>query len=258
MIENDLLQLGFSRNVAKIYLSLVRHPKSARAGEVIIETGLQRSVVYGGLKELKERGLITEKNQKGVLIYSANNASALVHENEKRLQFANKVAESLVKEESVKEREVIILEGDDVIKRVAEKSLEIGAGDTVYFLGSSKFGGQAKLESYWRNYHKRREEKGILSKILYDNDADQVIVDNRNLFKDSEAKYMPFGSDMPMWYCIFGDFVCTIVPSEDPPFSFFIRSKKTAAALKQYFDYLWERGSVKQQAEPIGDKSKNL
>jgi hypothetical protein len=47
-----------------------------------------------------------------------------------------------------------------------------------------------------------------------------------------------------MWFNISDDSVGIVVPSEEPPLSFLIRSEKTAEALKKYFDYLWNQGKV--------------
>lgn len=245
-MDIELKALGFSANTSRIYLSLVRKPGSAKAGELIKQTELPRSVVYGCLKELAGRGLITEKQVRGVLTYSANDPEALIRENKSRLERAHRIAVRLKQEEAIKERQLVVFEGDDVIKTIAEKSLEVQSNETIYFLGSSKFGSQGHLESYWRSYHKKRIAAGISCKILYDNDTDRSTIVSRNILEKCEAKFMPFGTDMPMWYCIFGDFVATILPSEEPPFAFLVRSKKASAALKEYFGYLWERGSDKR------------
>ena len=239
-MEEKLEKLGFSKNLSKIYLCLVRLG-ILRAGEVIKETGLQRSVVYAGLEELTARGIATRTSTKGIAVYRANDPDSLVYEIEQKKMFAEKIAEDLKKQRSPKTREVIIYEGGDIISRVSDKNLDAKSGSTVYFLGPSKFGIQANLERYWKKYHVKRVAAGIQCKILYDKQTDPAVLASRNAMPLCEAKYLPFGMELPMWFNICEDSVAMIVPAEDPPIAFLIKSPHTANALKNYFDYLWSQ-----------------
>jgi len=240
MIEENLKKLGFSHNEVKIYLTLLRLGKT-KAGELIKETSLQRSVVYSGLEELSIRNLVSQAVIKGVTTYSANDPEALVHEAEQQTFLAKKVSEVLKEKQQIKEREVVVYEGEDIVKRVADKSLDSKPGSTVYFLGPSKFGVQTNLEKYWKSYHKKRVEKGIKCKLLYDQSTDPLIIEERNSLELCEAKYLPLNSEMPMSFIISDDIVGMVVPAEHPPLAFLIKSEKTAEGLKKYFDYLWEQ-----------------
>lgn len=240
MIEENLKKLGFTSNEAKIYLTLLRAGK-LRAGEMIKESGLQRSVVYVGLEDLLKRGFVSKSTIKGVAVYKTNDPDALVEEAEQRTFLAKKISEELKEERNGAAREVVVYEGEDIIKRVADKSLKSHAGSVVYFLGSSKFGIQANLEKYWQHYHKKRIQKGIQCKILYDKSTDPKIVDNRNQLLLCEARYLPLETEMPMSFIISDDAVAMVVPSENPPLAFLISSKKTSEALKKYFSYLWSQ-----------------
>ncbi len=238
MIENNLKKLGFTNNEIKIYLTLVRLGK-IRAGDVIKETGLQRSVVYNSLEELIERELVTKTLSKGVATYSINDPDALVQEAEERRLLAETTALALKEKQSVKDREVVVYEGKDIIKRISDKSLGAKSGSTIYFLGPSKFGIQSNLEKYWKHFHKERINKNIKCKILYDRNTDNKILVERNNLPLCEAKYLPIEAEIPMWFSICGDLVGMIIPSEEPPLAFLIKSPKTAEALTKYFDYLW-------------------
>ncbi len=242
MVEEKLLKLGFSENLSKIYLALF-HLGKTRAGEVIKETRLQRSVVYTGLEELVGRGLVTKTTSKGVAVYEATDVDALVYEAETKKVLAEAVAQELWETKESKGREVIVYEGDDIIKRIGDKSLGIKTGSTVYFLGPSKFGIQASLEHYWLTYHKKRIEKGIHCKILYDQHTDPKIVARRDNLPFCEARYLPFSAEeAPMSFIIYEDHVAIIVPVENPPLAFLIKSPATAQTLRKYFEFLWGQG----------------
>lgn len=242
MIEENLKKLGFTHNEVKIYLTLLRVGR-LKAGEVIKEAGLQRSVVYNGLDELLKRGLISKSVTKGVAVYASTDTEALVHEAEQRAFLAKKISKELKQKQQIKDREVVVYEGEDIIKRVADKSLGSPAGSTVYFLGPSKFGVQANLEKYWQQYHKKRAVNGIKCQLLYDKSTDPQIVANRNALPLCEARYLPIEMEMPMSFIINDDMVGMVIPSENPPLAFLIKSSKTAEALKNYFGYLWNQST---------------
>lgn len=240
MIDDNLRKLGFSQNEVKMYLSLFRLGKT-KAGDLIKETSLQRSVIYTGLERLSDRGLVSKAVSRGVTVYVANDPEALVYEAEQHSFLAKKVSEELKQKQQIKDREVVVYEGEDIVKIVANKYLEVNPGSTIYFFGSSKFGVQTNLEKYWQHYHKKRVEKGINCKILYEQNTDPRIVENRNTLSLCEARYLPLNTEMPMSFIVSYDKVGMIVPSEEPPLAFLIKSKKTAEGLKKYFDYLWEQ-----------------
>ncbi len=240
MLENDLKKLDFSENLTKIYMTILRLGAS-RAGDVLKETKLQRSVVYAGLEELVERGLISKTLVKGVAQFTPNDPTSLVSEAEEKKLLAQKIAVSLKKFQAVSNREARLYEGSDIIEQVSDKSLATENGETVYFLGPSKFGVQSNLDSYWRRYHRERVKKGILCKILYDKNTPRNTVDERNKLEGCEAKYMPFGIDQPMWMLIFEDTVAMVIPGDEPPIAFVIKSKQTAEGFKNYFEYLWKQ-----------------
>jgi len=241
IISDALRELGFSKSVAKVYLSMVKSGK-CRASVVMRNTGLQRSVVYSALEELVERELVTKTISKGVAVFSCNNTHSLIDEIERKARLAEKTVEELRNIQGVNNREAIVYEGLDIVQRVANKSLESENGSTVYFLGASKYGIQASLEKFWRQYHKKRSEKGIKCKILYDQDTSQEILNSRNLMPLCDAKYMPFGQDVPMWIAIFEDHVSMMIPGDDPPIAFIIKSQKSADGFRKYFDFLWGQG----------------
>lgn len=238
MIE-ELQQLGFTKNTATIYLILQNSPVKLKAGEIIKQSNLQRSAVYSSLDELINRKLITKVESNGISAYSANDVSFLIEEKNSILQQTKKIVSKIQKGKNLKEREVLIYEGDDVTKRIASISINSDKKETVYFMGSARYGIQKNMEDYWRQYHEQRIKKGIPCKILYDNDVPNTILDLRNSIKLCEAKYLPFGLHSPLWFNIFDDYVSIVIPSEEPAFAFVIRSKKTAEALKMYFEYLW-------------------
>jgi sugar-specific transcriptional regulator TrmB len=240
MIEENLKRMGFSQNEVKVYLTLIRLGR-AKAGEIIKETSLQRSVVYGDLEKLISRNLVSKSISKTVSMYTVNDPESFIVEAETQMLLAKRISNELKERQVVQDREVVVYEGKDIIRKVADKSLDTSPGSTIYFLGPSKFGIQTNLEKYWQNYHKKRIANGILCKLLYDQSTDPYIVENRNSLSLCEAQYLPLHTEMPISFIINDKMVGILVPSESPPLAFLIKSAKTADALKKYFEYLWNQ-----------------
>lgn len=236
----SLYHLGFSKNLATVYLFVLENDDT-NAGSIIKATKLQRSVVYSSLSELVERGLVEKIERKGVAVFSVNDTEAIVREIENKEVAARNLAKELERDKERKERTATVIEGSDIIQRISDKTLKIPRGETIYFLAPSKYGHQAKLESYWQKYHKKRIVAGIHCKILYDRNTNKSIVENRNNMDLCQAKYLPFGSDEPTWYIVAENLVALIVPSEEPPLAFLITSKHTAKAIVNSFNYLWKQ-----------------
>ncbi len=239
MIEDKLLKLGFTTTEAKVYLAVLKKGRS-RAGEIILESKIPRSAVYTALEEFVKRELISETEVKGVRTFMANDPDNLVREMEEKKGFAQNVSDELKKLQEIPAREVAVYEGVEGIERAAEKSLQAPAGETIYFLGPSKFGLQADLEEFWQRFHQKRMKKGLKSKILYDQSTDKQILDNRNHLANSVARYLPFGTRMPIWFTMAGDNLSIVVPGEEPLLVFSIKSRAAADGLKKYFEYFWE------------------
>lgn len=238
MINDKLQKLGFTATTANVYVALLKRGQ-AKAGELILDTKLPRSAVYASLTDLVRRELISETNVRGVSHFRCNAPDNLVREIEQKKNTAQEISEELKRIQTVPAREASVFEGADGIKRVSEKNLETESGETIYFLGPSKFGDQEDLENFWSQFHKKRIKKGLKSKILYDRTTDESILKDRNNLKDSEAKYLPFGAKMPIWFTMSGDNLSIVVPGEDPLLVFSIKSRSATTGMKEYFEFLW-------------------
>ncbi len=243
MFENQLKKLGFSDNLSTVYLALFELGK-VKAGEIIDSTNLPRSVVYSALDELIARELATKTELRGVAMFSANDPERLVDEVEEKKQLAKKIAIEIKKKQDTPPREVSVYEGLDGIKRATLNKLDASEGETVFTFGASKYNVQPALDEFWTKiFHKKRIKKKIYFKGLYDRTVGQKYIDYRNSIPLSSAKYLPQGLEVPVWFSVCDDMLSIMVPEDDPPIVFNIRSRAAAEAIKKYFHYLWNLGS---------------
>lgn len=244
MFADQLKKLGFSHNLSTVYLALFELGK-VKAGKLIEKTGLPRSVVYSALDELLARELVTKTELRGVAMFSTNDPTRLVDEIEEKKQLAAKIADGMKKQQDTSPREVSVYEGLEGIKRATLNKLSAPEGETVFTFGASKYNVQPALDEFWAKvFHKRRIKKKIYFKGLYDRTVEQKYIDYRNSILLSAAKYLPPGLEMPVWFSVCDDMLSIMVPEDNPPIVFNIRSRAAAEAIKKYFHYLWNLGSA--------------
>ncbi len=239
MLQDQLVEMGFSKNEASVYLALFELQRT-RAGRIIEQTDLHRNIVYTALEVLEERELLTKTIVGGVAEYVANDPLALVEEVERKKNQAVLVSKQLQEKLTHREREVKIFEGYDGMKRVNDRSLRLDPGETAYVFGVPNFGVENTLNNYWNTYHKKRIEKEIKIKLLYDRSVDQQVLDKRNALDITEARYMPQAFDMPMWMYMSGD-EFAITTAEENPLVVHIKSQKIVDAFTQYFEFIWNQ-----------------
>lgn len=239
MLEKQLTALGFDKNEIKVYLALFELGKT-KAKKVIEHTGLHRNLVYTSLDELAEKGLVSRVEKNKIYHFEANNPDVILENIEKQKMLAQRAVFELKTRQSQVPREIKVFEGNEGIKQARERSLSLSPGETVYVLGGSQLSSDPNLEKFWRKYHKKRSDKGINLKILYDRTTPTEVLDWRNGLSNTEATYLPFNVETPTWFEMYGDTLGIGVPGDDP-LLFSVNSKSAVESLKKYFEFFWNQ-----------------
>lgn len=237
MLENQLKQLGFSKNETKVYLALFDSGK-CRAGQIIESTGLHRNLVYTSLDELVAKGLVAKVLKNGVATFFVNSPELLLSMVEEQKNIAQEIVDTLKKKNEVV-RDIVVYEGEEGIKRSRNRALQYDAGETLYVIGSQA-SSTVEMEKYWRQFHLKREKQGINFKMMYESGVNPSDLEWRNTLKLSEAKYLPVQIDFPVWFAFIKDYLEIGIPGETP-LTFGLRSKEAVAAFKQFFNYFWNQ-----------------
>jgi sugar-specific transcriptional regulator TrmB len=93
-IKNSLLELGFSKNEAEVYLALLELG-STQAGPLVKKTKLHRMIVYNTLDKFVENGLATVVRKKNIQIFQAVNPAILVEQIQKKEALAKNLVHNL-------------------------------------------------------------------------------------------------------------------------------------------------------------------
>lgn len=236
MKEEVLLELGMSKNEAKIYLSLLNLGSSTTTN-IIKDCRLNRSNVYDALNSLTEKGLVAYILKKDIKYFEVTHPENLLNIiKEKEIQLSNILPQLLLKEKDVKQDiKVNILEGYKDLKKMMTHF--VNNKSDYYSYGIPKeFPTVLKTWLPW--HHKDRIRKKIPIKIIFNegaSDRAQIV----NKMELAEAKYFPKEFNAPVTTEISKDEVMIIHWSENP-LTIHIKCQEIADSYKRYFDILWE------------------
>jgi HTH-type transcriptional regulator, sugar sensing transcriptional regulator len=237
MKENALLDIGFSKNEAKIYLSLLQLGPST-AGNIAAKANIHRTNTYDALDRLSERGLVTYIYKGNKKFFESVNPHQIVEILKDRMsRFEGSVLPSLLLnyKMSKDKNKAHIFEGVQGVKAITNDILK--EGQHVYVFGIPKDVSE-KLKSFINVFHKRRTEKKIKMYHIYDADARDRIA-HLNALPYTEAKYIPHDRESPATTLVYGGKVAFVIWSE-PTMSVLIESKRMAEQYTTYFKYLYD------------------
>ena len=244
-----LEQIGLERAEIKAYLALIESGLTT-TGLLVKKSGIPSSRIYLILQQLVEKGLVSYTivrntkyfkaqdpkrlyefidSQKKLLSEKENELSKIISD----LKQKQLIAEKLEK----KEQKVQTFEGISGIKTALENVLNIlKKGDEFIVFGSPRIGSE-KLHGFFNDFHKRRANKGIKYKIIYNSDAKEF-GEERKMYKLTEVRFLPKGMNTPSVSWIFKDYIALVVFS-DEPVAMVIKNKQMVDSFMTYFKFMW-------------------
>lgn len=239
----ELLKLGFNKNEAIVYLSLLKFNK-ADAGRIIADTKFHKNIVYDNLEKLIDKGIVTfiiENNVKVFQIASSSMLVELFEEQAKEVEDKKKLALKISKEIDKKilnipfKQEAVIYRGVKGVKSFYYEGVEKNQ-DTLAF-GAPQESIDIMGEIFWRNLQAKRKAKNIHAKLIFN----PSIKDYGDTIKNSLTEVRYFERDFePMSEThIQGDDVGIIVWTKEP-ILFLIKDKLVAQSYRKFFEKMWK------------------
>lgn len=240
MLVDDLVELGLSKNEAKLFLSLLKIGPST-TGPLIRESGLYRVMVYDTLEKLLKKGLVNYSIRRNRKLFEAENPQTLIDILHNKETLAKEVVIQLrhVHNEVKQEKSVRVYEGWSGIKAAQEnyfKEMRKGSGGQYVMVGASRQL-HKKLDAFFNDFHERRSKVGIPAKLLF-NENNKQFGKRKIVYKPVQVRFMPKGTQTPSWISSFKDMVLIGV-SEEIPMAIFIKNKAVAESYRQYFEWMW-------------------
>lgn len=243
LLMTQLKKAGFSGTDATVYISLLGFER-AKAADIIRSTKLHRNLVYQSLERLEKRHLVSKVMQKTAAVFILNNPERLLDEHAEQGRFLNSLIDDLRPQQLSADHEVVIYEGIEGIARSTENALQQAGAGPIYALGGTNLTETSGLIQYWQKYHEERARKKIWMYLLFSPSTKKQILEHRNQFEFTEARYLPEGLEAPAWFHVAGDVVISEVPSAKNPLSIFVKSAEMATTMRMYFEFFWKQSAA--------------
>ena len=241
MYEKLLEKIGLTGSEVAVYQALVKLGSST-TGPIVEEAGISSGKIYEILGKLIERGLATYIIKSGTKYFQATAPERLVdyvEKKERELKDIKKDLEKAVeyfelsKKQSGFKQQAEIFEGIEGFKTFSEFCLKALTPKADYcILGVSKEVNE-KFGGYLLDWQKRRVEKGVPLRIIYNSDA-FVHGQKREKLVLTQVRYLSENLKTPALIEIFDDYVATaiVIPK---PVVFLIKSREAADSYLKYF-----------------------
>ncbi len=246
MNEALLEKLGLTKGEIKVYLALNKL-EEASVGPIGKESKVSKSKIYDILDKLIEKGLAGYISREGTKYYLANDPHMIldyVHKKEEELKKTKSEVELIIPQLSLqratadKKRVAEIYEGFNGMKAIREELISsLGSGEDFLVLGAPKIANE-RWESWLLNFHKRRIERKVQMKIIYNSDA-KDFGEIRKKMKLTQVRYLPNKMVSPNWIDIFPNAVLFVILL-DNPLAFVVRDRELAKSFKNYFEIMWK------------------
>lgn len=227
-----LKNIGLTGAEAKIYLVLLDLGPSL-AGMVARRSGIHRRTVYDLLDRLVEKGLVGYMRKNNRNYYETTEPTRLMElVKEREDEVITLLPElELMHRQSKEKQETNFYKGTEGIRTIFED--QIKEGKEIIVFGESNLA-KDKLKYYIPKYNKKRQEKKIKVKMLFD-ETQRGKIDEMPL---AEIRYLKAHLSLSSTN-VYGDKVAIILWS-DNPLGILIKQKEIADSYRNYFKMLWD------------------
>lgn len=241
-LSEKLVQLGLSKNVARVYEALIELGQT-KAAAIIKATGLHRNIVYEALDELTKRKLAFKSTKGSVALFQLSDANSLVSQAQSQLSLAQEVTQHINASRDRSQNEVKIYEGVSGLRAHRDRVFqEIGdnpKNEELLVLGENAEAEVQLYDSFWKDDDTKRTEKKIPLRILYSH-GNREFLEDVNTLPYTNARTLPQEIKNPIMIDIWKDSV-GIMTYDNDPFIISIQNQKLATSFREYFESLWSQ-----------------
>jgi sugar-specific transcriptional regulator TrmB len=250
MDERILETLGLTQGEIKVYLALNKLGE-ATIGPIGTESKVSKSKMYDILEKLTDKGLAGHITKNGTKYFVANDPHMIleyINRKEEELEKIKQGAAELIPQLMIQratasqKRVAEIYEGYQGLRAIREElMLNFKAGDTLLVLGAPKIA-NVKWEGWLLDFHKKRRERKVKLKIIYNADAKEYGAVRKKM-EMTEVRYLPNSMVSPNWIDIFPEAILfgIVTPLT---LAFVVRDKELAQSFKAYFDIMWKQSKI--------------
>jgi len=203
-LKKSLVELGFSKNEAVVYVALVELGIT-QAGPLVKRTKLHRMLVYNALDRFVDVGYATVVRKKNIQLFQATDPAIIVEEIQKKQALAQSILKDIRKlqqtqPEAVTVRTLVGREGfvtnmKDIVESTArqkDKTMRIigGARDTEFY---------EVIGDWYKDYTVMNEKYGIRKLLVAPESHSAGFKKNFAMEKNTELRTLPGGLNTPLY-----------------------------------------------------------
>lgn len=233
-----LEDLGLTQAEIKTYLALLKLGSST-AGNILEKSGLQNSVVHRSLHALIEKGLISYILSGRRKIYQATDPNNFINFIEdKKVRFTQLLPElknlQLFANQTTSAE---LFKGKKGISEMYISILNRGGKEYNTFGGGSRVTFDVMGDTWWRNLHRKRIDKKIKSRQLFDETL-QKFGKELNKLPLTNIHFLPKEFEQLQETVILGEQVGIAIFAQNP-YGVLIRDNAVAEGYRKQFELLW-------------------
>ena len=242
MNDEKLMELGFNKNEAKVYLTLLSKG-SAIASELVKITGVHRNIIYDNLDKLIQKGLVSYINEGSKKIFVAEKSNTLLEYIETKQKEIDEEREKATKlipeinsllESSKSNQDATLFRGRNGIKKIILDTLN---SKEYWVMGVSNASVELLGDIFWKNFNVKRKAMKIKENLLFNRDFKNTVnIQERGL---SKSRRLPNELNQITEIFLYNNKAAIIVYSEDP-ISVVIENENVFQVFKQQFEFLWK------------------
>jgi sugar-specific transcriptional regulator TrmB len=235
-IENNLKELNLDENQIKIYLACL-NLGSSKVHDISKKSNMIRTTIYGILKSLMERGLVSTTKKDNVTFYQASSPKHLLSLLDEKREKINKIIPELEKLQAQipKKHYYETFEGKEGLKTIINDLLQ-KPNETIFIIGFVKKWIEFS-EMFSDIYYRKKKERKIKSNVLIDKSEISEIKNKK--IHGSEFRFVDnLESDAECF--IYGDKIAFVSFEENNLRGVIIQDLEMTRLQKNIFGKIWE------------------
>ena len=255
-MEKILIALGIKKEETETYLALLESGPIT-VGKLAQKTGKPRPSLYGFLKKLQEKGLVTESSKFGAKSFMAEppeKVNLLFQQQIDDLQknqadYRNILPE--LKKNKVSQAsspKLKLYEGEDALKGILRDVLIYSEKEFLTFWPPKPMIEVISSE-FFKYFQDKKIEKDIFARALWPIrqkvDSEEYPWLRSDPKQKREIRFFPKEIDFSMGFMIYGNKVA-FISSKKENFGFIIESQEFTEMLKSLFEFFWKNSEIKK------------
>ena len=249
-LSETLSHIGLSQSEVIVFIYLFQTSAAERISAIARKTRLNRTTLYGILKSLSMRGLVSSVEDRGILTYRTIEPRSLVdfikRAQERLSSDITQIRDIVPFIEQVRKTggrtypAIQFFDGAEGLKQAYEDTIKNNPSKVLYgFTGTEVIYRSGSVDKEWiDDYISRRTKAGVKWYSIATNSPESREMQKRDPDELRVTKILPPGYKSSLEFATYGDKVMIASFSQDHPLGMLIEDREIAETIKTLFSYI--------------------